>query len=420
MRRTAIVRNATSISRTHQACAFATIPHYQRIHKAPDRASIAKVALGSEELSAALVAIRRAPPSKSRMDIKGIARLSLANVSAEAAPAPLPSRRRRRLQRRNPESQASSKLRPGDVITTVSEGPTERAATQPLGTLFTGNSQVYRHGSGTVFTPYQPLRYRSTSRGRTGSPTPASDMPRYKSRLPAPVPTLQYITQASRPSVRLQEPQKLLVILDLTGILLSRKRSARTYTARPSLDRFLSYCFEQHSVLVWSSATPAKVTALCGKLFSETQRQKLLGEWDRESLGLTPRQYRKYVQVYKRLDTVWASASLRYTHPDSEKGAVWDQSNTVLIDDNALKASAQPHNLVQIPEFTKDIPDPCDVLQETIAYLEQCRMFEDVSSFIRKTPLRLDLDGAAASRWKSGLGDMDVGATKQPVAPISS
>lgn len=99
---------------------------------------------------------------------------------------------------------------------------------------------------------------------------------------------------------------------------------------------------------------------------------------------------------------------------------MWDQSNTVLIDDNALKASAQPHNLVQIPEFTKDIPDPCDVLQETIAYLEQCRMFEDVSSFIRKTPLRLDLDGAAASRWKSGLGDMDVGATKQPVAPISS
>lgn len=419
------------------------------------------------------------------MDIKGIARLSLANVSAEAAPAPLPSRRRRRLQRRNPESQASSKLRPGDVITTVSEGPTERAATvyrsvsyegngialqqtsfglppgggvylpkpdrkgtivlnrtvpayQPLGTLFTGNSQVYRHGSGTVITPYQPLRsvtnsrrvppwridkwyrYRSTSRGRTGSPTPASDMPRYKSRLPAPVPTLQYITQASRPSVRLQEPQKLLVILDLTGILLSRKRSARTYTARPSLDRFLSYCFEQHSVLVWSSATPAKVTALCGKLFSDTQRQKLLGEWDRESLGLTPRQYRKYVQVYKRLDTIWASASLRYTHPDSEKGAVWDQSNTVLIDDNALKASAQPHNLVQIPEFTKDIPDPCHVLQETIAYLEQCRMFEDVSSFIRKTPLRLDLDGAAASRWKSGLGDMDVGATKQPVAPISS
>ena len=137
-------------------------------------------------------------------------------------------------------------------------------------------------------------------------------------------------------------------------------------------------------------------------------------------MGLTPQQYHDHVQVYKRLDIIWASTALRSRHPDSKKGAKWDQSNTVLIDDDALKASAQPHNLVQIPEFSKDKPDPCDVLQQTVGYLEQLRMFQDVSSFIREIPFRLILDGGSCLKMESGLGDMDVGATKQPIAPISS
>lgn len=319
-------------------------------------------------------------------------------------------------------------------------------AYQPLGFSPVGNFQVSQYGSGMMFTPYQPVRlvanfrrvslwridkcyrYSSTSKAQTsvtpfkeaipppkgrwtGSPPRVSVVPRslsfsvnpsalrprsetstrdQKIHLPAPAPTPKYITQASRPSIRLQRPQPLLLILDLNGTLLVRRRASSSYTPRPSLDRFLGYCFEHHSVLIWSSATPTNVTAICRKIFSKEQRQHLLGEWGRDTLGLTHAQYKGYVQVYKRLDRIWDSKTLSRMHPDSKKGIKWDQKNTVLIDDSALKASAQPHNLVQIPEFTKDKADTCDVLQQIVTYLEGLRMFEDVSNFIKEKPFRAD------------------------------
>ena len=137
-----------------------------------------------------------------------------------------------------------------------------------------------------------------------------------------------------------------------------------------------------------------------------------MGEWGRDTLGLTPAQYEGHVQVYKRLDKIWDSKALCCMHLESEKGVKWDQRNTVLIDDSALKASAQPHNLVQIPEFTNDKADTHDVLQRIVAYLEEVRMFEDVSNFINEKPFRADQDEATAGKRKTGLGDVDVGATK--------
>lgn len=362
-----------------------------------------------------------------------------------------------------------------DRVGTIVLNPTVPAY-QPLGSSIMGNTQVSRYGSGLTFTLYQPVRsvtgfrrvplwridkwcrYTSTARAKTsivesteavsppkgrwtGSPPRASVGPRNSSssldpstsrarsepptrdlkiHLPAPVPTAQYITQASRPSTRLQRPQSLLLILDLNGTLLVRRRASSSYTPRPSLERFLRYCFQHHSVLLWSSATPFNVKSICRKIFSKEQRRNLLGEWGRDTLGLTPAQYKGHVQVYKKLDRVWDSKALSSMHPDAEKGVKWDQRNTVLIDDSALKASAQPHNLVHIPEFTKDKADSCDVLQQVVAYLEELRMYEDVSNFIKQTPFRPDEDGATAGSWRSWLGHMDLDATKQQIASTSS
>ncbi|KAI4130099.1 MAG: hypothetical protein LQ347_003507 [Umbilicaria vellea] len=331
-------------------------------------------------------------------------------------------------------------------------------AYQPLGSSITGNAQVSRYGSGLAFTSYQLVRYTSTARAKPSivqsreavsslngrwivSPPRASVGPRdpsssldpsisrersitpirdLKIHLPAPVPTAQYIAQASRPSTRLQRPQSLLLILDLNGTLLVRRRASRSYTPRPSLGKFLRYCFKHHSVLIWSSATPTNVTSICRKVFSKEQRRNLLGEWGRNTLGLTSTEYNGHVQVYKRLDRVWDSEALSSMHPDSKKGVKWDQRNTILIDDSALKASAQPHNLVHIPEFTKDKADSCDVLRQIVAYLEELRMFEDVSNFIKQTPFRPDEDGATARSWRSWLGHIDQGAMKQQIALESS
>ncbi|MCJ1298143.1 hypothetical protein MMC08_000932 [Hypocenomyce scalaris] len=335
-----------------------------------------------------------------------------------------------------------------------SNGPmneTVLAAYQPLGTSSVGNSQIYRFSSSRVFTPHQPVRsvlqirklppgvdkwyrYKSAPAGQTsiipskevvspikdrwtGSPPRASVGNKFwpstldpsvsraperarseslsrdpKIHLPAPIPTPKYISQASNPPSKLPEPQSLLLVLDLNGTLLMRKRASKSYTPRPSLEHFLAYCFEHHSVLIWSSATPGNVTGICSKVFSQKQRKKLLGEWGRDTLGLTPTQYMDRVQVYKNLDRIWDSESLSW------KGVKWDQGNTVLIDDSALKASAQPHNLVEIPEFTKEKEETSDVLAQVVGYLEEARTWEDVSTFIKDTPFRVDRGWA--NDWK--------------------
>ena len=437
-----------------------------------------KVTGDSQELSAAIQLA-----ATDRMDIDRFGRLSLVDASTGATPTPhrtsesqTPSGRKadevpttiseestetatavhgaiRRRDKEGTSQQTSSSQPHGggvylpkpDRVGTVVLNPTVPAF-QPL---VLGNSQVARYGSGTTFTPYQSVRsvptirrvppwridkwyrYRSSSDPfRSRRPKRATSPPRAGWRkllfqdplihLPAPVPTSKYISQASRPPQRLQEPQSLLLVIDLNGTLVARNRMTRSIVPRTSLNQFLGYCLEQHFILIWSSAMPASVVAMCKEIFSSKQRRQLLGEWDRDTFGLTHQQYTARVQVYKRLDRIWdSSGPLGYLHPDSQKGVVWDQRNTVLIDDSALKASAQPHNLLEVPEFTEEKADSPDVLVQVIRYLEKLKMYDDVSSYIRETPFRTYEDGATAGKGKSGLGDMDANATKQQIAPMS-
>lgn len=74
---------------------------------------------------------------------------------------------------------------------------------------------------------------------------------------------------------------------------------------------------------------------VCTRLFSRGQRDLLLGEWGRDTLGLTSAQYKERVQVYKRLDRIWGNANLQHSHPGYELGQRWGQHNTVLIDGTA-------------------------------------------------------------------------------------
>lgn len=181
--------------------------------------------------------------------------------------------------------------------------------------------------------------------------------------------------------------------MDLNGTLLHRPRASQTYTPRPNLPRFLEYAFANHSLLVWSSAQPYNVKGVCTRLFSRDQRKKLLGEWGRNTLGLTSRQYKERVQVYKRLDRIWGDEILQRLHPDFEEGERWGQHNTVLIDDSALKASAQPFNHVAVPEFVRGGGEKDgggrDVLGQVVEYLEQARNWSNISAFVRYRPFEM-------------------------------
>lgn len=196
------------------------------------------------------------------------------------------------------------------------------------------------------------------------------------------------------PSLQLQSPQPLLLILDLNGTLLYRPKASSAYKPRPALEPFLAFCSSNYKVLVWSSATPHNVTAICAKIFTPDQRKYLLGEWGRDTLDLTQQQYKAKVQVYKRLDRVWAFDEIQRSHPEHAFGGKWSQKNTLLLDDSAKKASAQPYNAVVVPEFVKGgekgEDNGTDVLGQVVAYLETARTFRDVSSFVRERPFRIN------------------------------
>ncbi|KAF1831994.1 hypothetical protein BDW02DRAFT_571482 [Decorospora gaudefroyi] len=237
---------------------------------------------------------------------------------------------------------------------------------------------------------------------------PAVDKGRYgdeKIMLPAPQPTPEYLDQAAgEPSVT-ELPGQLLVILDLNGTVLYRpNRKARTMIQRPFLKPFMRYLFDNFKVMVWSSAKPDNVKSLVSQSLEDDLRAKLVAQWARDSFGLSPTNYQQNVQVYKNLKLVWSRNQIQSYHPDYNTGGRFGQHNTVLIDDSAIKASAQPHNLLEIPEFSAT-PEQMegDVLRVVAGYLETLRRQVDVSKFIKKEPFKDD------GRWSFDWPDEAAG-----------
>jgi hypothetical protein len=118
---------------------------------------------------------------------------------------------------------------------------------------------------------------------------------------------------------------------------------------RPGVEAFLKYVFDNHKVMVCTSATQGNAELMVKTLLTEKQREKLLCIRARQTFGLTGRQFKAKVQIYKNLEDIWRDSRVdRARVPNGS----WSLANTVLIDDSVLKAKAQPHNLLQIPEFT--------------------------------------------------------------------
>lgn len=226
----------------------------------------------------------------------------------------------------------------------------------------------------------------------------------------APVPFPAYLEQASKEPKDLESSQPLLVILDLNGTLLYRKRKKfpPQFIKRPELNHFLERLTSRHVVMVWSSSRPETVNAICGSIFSQAQRNKVVAKWGRDKLGLTPQQYLAKVQVYKQLEKVWADPKIQKSYPTRPVRAVknmeprddpglvpeddmsgvlhkrWDQSNTVLIDDSTLKAAGNPYNILQVPEFTSEPGlDDTTVLKTVLAKIRMLAKSNDVSQRLR-------------------------------------
>ncbi|KIW71591.1 hypothetical protein, variant 1 [Phialophora macrospora] len=211
----------------------------------------------------------------------------------------------------------------------------------------------------------------------------------------APRPTREYKRKAALESETRNRPQKLLVILDLNGTLLVRPNKSRpkNIIVRPGIPTLLDYLFRNHVVMVYTSAKPQNCAAMIEKFFRPDQRAALAAVWARDRLGLTPEQYDNKVQVYKKLEPIWQDSAIQMK---AEPGKRWDQSNTVLVDDSQIKALAQPHNLLQIPEFLNNEPklglqakldwrlDEEAIVQSVQQKLEELTWQVDVSRLIRE------------------------------------
>lgn len=221
--------------------------------------------------------------------------------------------------------------------------------------------------------------------------------PRKPTALPVPVPTERYLEVSLQPSVRLEKPSGLLIILDLNGTLLYRRSASRSSSrrpqCRPGLSKFLDFIFENFSVMVWTSAQPNNAMLMVDALFTNNQKEMLLGIWARDTLGLNEQQYRDKVLVYKKLERVW-EGEFRILHPggmlDGIGSAQWDQANTVLLDDSVHKAKSHPYNHMKVPEFSAR---PHEVqhdktLHECIDYLEELKWQSNVSSYMRRNPFK--------------------------------
>lgn len=227
-----------------------------------------------------------------------------------------------------------------------------------------------------------------------------------------PLPLKSYLEQAAKEPKDLHFMQPLLVILDLNGTLLYRRRKVfpPKFTRRPALNYFLERLTSRHEVMVWSSSRPETVDAICNEIFSTVQKEKLVARWSRDHLDLNKEQFNSKVQVYKVLEKVWADKDIQAKFPTekdrSGKAAFnairytpgldketemtgflnkrWDQSNTVLIDDSTLKAAANPYNIIQVPEFT-NVPNDNDniVLKELLLKIRVLAKSNDVSRRLR-------------------------------------
>jgi hypothetical protein len=206
-----------------------------------------------------------------------------------------------------------------------------------------------------------------------------------------PDPTADYIAASLLPSMKTENLRDILVIIDLNGTLLFRPNRANptSYVERPVAPHFIHYVLCNFKVMIWSSAKPENVSAMCRTLFTDAQRRKLVEEWSRKHMGLSPADYVQRVQCYKRLQTVWKDSKIQRAHGGLQFPGKFDQTNTILIDDSAEKARSEPFNILQIPEFDGQKEDP-DTLRKVAEYLDLLKFQTNVSSYMRVDPFRLE------------------------------
>ncbi|GBB83370.1 hypothetical protein RclHR1_01010011 [Rhizophagus clarus] len=212
-------------------------------------------------------------------------------------------------------------------------------------------------------------------------------------------PTKQYLNVTSIPSIILVQPSPKLIILDLNGTLVFRKKTKKTrkVTLRPFLKEFIDYLFTDGNflVMVWTTARPENTKIMVDLIF-ENQKEKLIAIWSRDKFGLSKREYERHTVPFKDLDMVWnyfnsqiANGNLsKNTLKNSSELSTLDPTNTVLIDDSRFKTQLQPFNAIHPCEFDLKCSRNGDdsELKKIIKYLEVIKYQSNVAAYMKDNP----------------------------------
>jgi hypothetical protein len=197
------------------------------------------------------------------------------------------------------------------------------------------------------------------------------------------------------PSINLAQPLPKLIILDLNGTLVFRKKT-RKITLRPFLKEFIDYLFTDGNflVMVWTTARPENTKIMVDLIFGD-QREKLIAIWSRDKFGLTKKEYERHTVPFKNLDMVWndlnsqiANGNLFMNTLKSPSKLTLDPTNTILIDDSRYKTQLQPFNAIHPREFDLKRSRNGDdsELKKIIEYLEVIKYQSNVAAYMKENP----------------------------------
>ncbi|RIA97164.1 HAD-like domain-containing protein [Glomus cerebriforme] len=216
------------------------------------------------------------------------------------------------------------------------------------------------------------------------------------SKFVASSPTAEYFNIiTSNPSFNLVQPSPKLIILDLNGTLVFRRKT-RKVTKRPFLDEFINYLFNDDNffVMIWTTARPENTEIMVDLIFGD-QKEKLIAIWNRKKFDLTNREYERNTKPIKNLDMIWndlnsqiASGKLFKNNLKISFDLVFDLKNTILIDDSKYKTKLQPFNAIHPCEFNRErVRNGEDSeLKRIIEYLEVVKYQSNVAAYMKDNP----------------------------------
>ncbi|CAL5374478.1 unnamed protein product [Camellia sinensis] len=193
--------------------------------------------------------------------------------------------------------------------------------------------------------------------------------------------------------------RKKLLVLDVNGLLADIVSyvpfgykpdafiSKKAVFKRPFCDDFLQFCFERFNVGVWSSRTKRNVESVLDFLMGKS-KCNLLFCWDQfhcTDTGYNTVENREKPMLLKELKKLWEK-----DEPDLpwDRG-VYNESNTLLLDDSPYKALRNPMHTAIFPHpyRYKDVRDnSLGRSGDLRGYLEGLASADNVQKYVQQNP----------------------------------